>query len=73
MIVLRWAAGVLAMLCGIGVGVRMEADGVLLLGTVLFLLWLATFGVFTRGYWFGDDEMDARLAEVDEDLHQRGI
>lgn len=73
MTALRWAVGVLAMVCGIGVGVRMEADGVLLLGTVLFVVWLATFGVFTHEFWFGDDEMDARLAEVDEDLERHGI
>lgn len=46
--------------------VRMQADGVLVLGTVLFVAWLAACGMFTG--WMADDETSARWSAVDEEI-----
>lgn len=68
MVAARYATGMLALLCFVIVFARMTADAVLILGTVFFVAWLATFGVFTWAFWFGDTNASARLAAVDAEI-----
>lgn len=68
MIAARWASGMLAVLCFVIVLVRMSADGVLVLGTVFFVAWLATFGVFTWAFWFPTEEVSEQLSASDQEL-----
>lgn len=48
--------------------VSMRADGVLVLGTVCFVVFLWACGVFTRAFWMADAGLSARLSAVDEDI-----
>lgn len=68
MTALRWALAILAFLFIAAAWVRLQADGVLLIGTVLFVAWLWSCGALSRDFWVADDATSARLAAVDEEL-----
>lgn len=68
MTAVRWTLGVLTVLCYVASLFRMQADGVLLLATVLFVAWLWSCGVVSRAFWIADAETSARLGAVDEQV-----
>ncbi|WP_295103182.1 hypothetical protein [uncultured Microbacterium sp.] len=68
MVTIRYAAGMIAVLCWVITFVTLNVDGVTVLATLMVVAWLWTFGVFTRRFWFGDAATNTRLAEVDESL-----
>lgn len=68
MVAVRYAAGMVAVLCLVITFVTLTVDGVTVLGTLAFGVWLWTFGVFTRDFWIADAETSARLSAVDESL-----
>lgn len=68
MTVLRWFLLFAWCFCTVATWVRGQADGLLLLGTLLFFVWLGACGVFTRSWWVAGPELSARLSAVDEDI-----
>lgn len=68
MVTIRYAAGLVAVVCWVIVLITLTVDAVAILGTVAVAVWLWTFGVFTWAFWFGDAETSARLAVVDEQI-----
>lgn len=66
--VLRWLFALVAVECWVITFVTLTVDGVTVLATIFTALWLATFGVFTRAFWFSGVEESERLAAVDEEL-----
>lgn len=68
MTTIRYAAGMLALLCWAVVLVTMTADAWIIIATALTVLWAWTFGVFTWAFWFADAATSERLAAVDEAL-----
>lgn len=69
MVTVRYAAGMVAVLCWAVTFATLTIDAVTILGTLAVAAWFWTFGVFTRAFWFGDAATNTRLAEVDESLH----
>lgn len=68
MTAIRWASGLIALLCMVLVLVRMRADGVLVLATVFVAVWFWSCGVFSRAFWVADAGTSERLAVVDEEI-----
>lgn len=68
MVTVRYAAGMIAVLCWAITFITLNVDAVTILGTLAVLAWFWTFGVFTWAFWFGDAATNTRLAEVDESL-----
>lgn len=68
MVTIRYAAGMIAVLCWAVTFVTLTVDGVTVLATLMVAAWLWTFGVFTRRFWVADAATNTRLAEVDESL-----
>jgi hypothetical protein len=64
----RWVAAVVALECWVITFVTCTVDGVTLLATICTAVWLDTFGVFTRAFWFPGVEDSERLAAIDEEL-----
>lgn len=53
---------------------RWNMTGVAVLGAVLLLIWAWSARVFTLAFWVQPDPaVNARLAEVDADLEERGL
>ena len=68
MVAIRYAAGMIAVLCWAVTFATLTVDGVTVLATLMVAAWLWTFGVFTRRFWGADAATNTRLAEVDESL-----
>ena len=68
MVTIRYAAGMIAVLCWAITFITLTVDAVAILGTLAVAAWLWTFGVFTVAFWVGDSETNDRLAAVDDSL-----
>ena len=64
----RWFLGFVWVFCIVATWVRGQVDGLTLLGTLLFFVWLGACGVFSRSWHMADPEMSARLSAVDEQI-----
>lgn len=68
MIAVRYAAGMLAVLCWAITIVTLTINGVTVLATLAVVVWLATFGVFTWGFWFPTEEVSEQLSASDQEI-----